>query len=169
MTPHALQAVLKVRFPSLAGTRVSRDFVGSLHSARDGCPPIGCSISMWPHHSSGEPIPAALLQRLRDSATFNSGITMVQYLSTALLDLRVHLLEQLPGTVESVEQQFREELGMPDALAMRFGLAQFQHIFSSTYAAGYYSYRWADALTADAAEYFAQHTGFRSRSGKEPG
>ena len=54
---------------------------------------------------------------------------------------------------------------MPDALAMRFGLAQFQHIFSSSYAAGYYSYRWADALTADAAEYFAQQPqGFYDRA-----
>ena len=59
------------------------------------------------------------------------------------------------------EQTFLQELKYPSQLVMRYRLAHFQHIFSSGYSAGYYSYRWADALTADAAEYFEkQEKGF---------
>ena len=160
---HALHGLLSnVKYPSLAGSRVPRDFVefpSQLFECWLDSEKVLRKYAL--HFQTGEPFPVELIDKMKNAANFHSAIDMVQYLSSALIDLRVHLLACFHGQVDQYEQEFLRELDYPPQLVMRYRLAHFQHIFSSGYSAGYYSYRWADALTADAAEYFeAQEDGF---------
>lgn len=112
------------------------------------------------HHETGEPIPDELVAKIRKARTFNQGFKTTEYLASALLDMRYHTVDPTEIEIDAFEREALEALGMPGELAMRHRSPHFGHIFATeSYAAGYYGYMWADVLTADAAEAFAEATG----------
>ncbi len=112
------------------------------------------------HHDTGEPIPDELVARIKRASTFNQGFATTEYLACALVDMRFHMTDATGLDVDAFERQTLAELGMPEAIVMRHRSPHFSHIFSGEgYSAGYYGYMWADVLTADAAEAFADAPG----------
>jgi peptidyl-dipeptidase Dcp len=112
------------------------------------------------HHETGEPIPAELVEKIQNAATFNEGFSTTEYLASALVDLAFHTTDPTGIDPDAFERETLDELGMPDELVMRHRSPHFGHIFSGEgYSAGYYGYMWADVLTADAAEAFADAPG----------
>ncbi len=112
------------------------------------------------HYQSGEPMPPSLVQKIKKAATFNQGFATTEYLASALLDMRLHTIDPTGIDPDAFEREALAALNMPDELVMRHRTPQFGHIFSGEgYSAGYYGYMWADVLTADAAEAFAEAPG----------
>ena len=112
------------------------------------------------HYKTGEPIPAELVAKIKKAATFNQGFATTEYLASALMDMRYHTVDPEGLDPDKFERETLKELGMPEELVMRHRSPQFGHVFSSEgYATAYYGYMWADVLTADAAEAFAEAPG----------
>lgn len=112
------------------------------------------------HYKTGEPLPAALLAKIQKAATFNLGFATVEYLSAALIDMKLHLKGAEPIDPDAFERDTLKALGMPKEIVMRHRTPQFSHVFAGDgYSAGYYSYLWSDTLTADAYEAFMQAKG----------
>jgi peptidyl-dipeptidase Dcp len=154
---HALHGLSsKVRYPSQAGTSVARDYVEFPSQVLEhwlDTPEVMQKYCV--HFETGEPIPQELIDKLKKAATFNQGFATVEYLASAIIDMKIHTSEELQIDPDQFERETLKEIGMPDELPMRHRTPHFAHIFSSdSYSAGYYSYLWADALTADAAEAF---------------
>ncbi|BDD01153.1 M3 family metallopeptidase [Persicobacter psychrovividus] len=113
------------------------------------------------HNKTGEPMPASLVKKIKAASTFNQGFATVEYLSSALMDMKYHMLKD-PSNLNprEFEQKTLADLKMPKEIVMRHRSTQFGHIFSGEgYAAAYYGYLWADVLTSDAAEMFAESKG----------
>jgi peptidyl-dipeptidase Dcp len=112
------------------------------------------------HNKTGEPMPAALVQKIKNAATFNQGFSTTEYLASALMDMKFHLADPANMDVDKFERETLAELKMPKELPMRHRTPHFGHVFSGEgYATAYYGYMWADVLTADAAEAFAEAPG----------
>jgi len=112
------------------------------------------------HYQTGEPMPDELVAKIRKASTFNQGFATTEYLASALVDMMYHTTDPTGIDPDAFERQALVELGMPTEIPMRHRTPQFGHIFSDEdYAAGYYSYIWAEVLTADAAEAFAEAPG----------
>jgi peptidyl-dipeptidase Dcp len=159
---HALHGLCSsVSYPSLAGTSVARDYVefpSQLLEHWLSTPELLGRFAR--HYRTGEPMPAALLAKIKQAATFNQGFATVEYLSAALVDMKLHLAGGSPIDPAAFERDTLAQLGMPDEVVMRHRTPQFSHIFAGDdYSAGYYSYLWADTLTADAFEAFAEGEG----------
>jgi len=102
-------------------------------------------------------MPEALVKKIEAAAKFNKGFDNVEYLSSALLDMRLHLDPAKAEDIAAFEREALAAIGMPRQIAMRHRLPHFGHLFSSdSYSAGYYSYLWADTLSADAFEAFTE-------------
>jgi oligopeptidase A len=122
------------------------------------------------HWQTGAPIPDKLLQKLQDSRTFQSGLATVRQLEFALFDLRLHRdydPAQGAQVLPTLEQVRREVSVLPPPSWNRMPNS-FSHVFAGGYAAGYYSYKWAEVLSADAfaafeESRFAAETGHRFR------
>ena len=113
------------------------------------------------HYETGEPLPPVLIDKINKAATFNQGFATVEYLGSALIDMKLHMSTELDIDPDKYEKETLASLGMPSELPMRHRTPQFMHIFSSdAYSAGYYSYLWSDALTSDAAEVFEEAGSF---------
>jgi peptidyl-dipeptidase Dcp len=158
---HALHGLNSaVAYPSLAGTNVARDFVELPSQLNERWLPTAQVLTRFcVHHETGEPMPKALAAKIEKARTFNKGFDTVEYLASAIVDMRAHLAA---GRIEprSFEKAVLDEIGMPREIVMRHRLPHFGHIFAGEgYAAGYYDYIWADTLTADAAEAFAEAPG----------
>jgi len=112
------------------------------------------------HHQTGEPMPPALVAKIRKAATFNQGFATAEYLASAIMDLKLHTTDPSGLDPDAFERQTLESLGLPPQIVMRHRTPHFGHVFSGEgYSAGYYGYLWADVLTADAAEAFAAAPG----------
>ncbi|MEO9970252.1 MAG: M3 family metallopeptidase [Hyphomonadaceae bacterium] len=112
------------------------------------------------HHETGEPIPAELVAKIKNAATFNQGFSTTEYLASALVDMRYHTVDPTGLDPDTFERETLESLGMPEEIVMRHRSTHFGHIFSGEgYSAGYYGYMWADVLTSDASEAFAESAG----------
>jgi peptidyl-dipeptidase Dcp len=112
------------------------------------------------HYRTGEPIPAELVTRIRNAATFNQGFETTEYLASALMDMKYHTIDPTGIDPAAFERETLAAMGMPRELVMRHRSPHFGHVFSSEgYAAGYYGYMWADVLTADASEAFEESPG----------
>ena len=109
---------------------------------------------------TGEPMPAELVAKIRKASTFNQGFATEEYLASALIDMKLHMTDPEGLDPDKFERETLAELSMPSELVMRHRTPQFGHVFSGEgYAAGYYGYIWADVLTSDAAEAFAEASG----------
>jgi len=112
------------------------------------------------HHETGEPIPDELVAKIERAATFSEGFATTEYLASALMDLAYHTIDPEGLDPDAFERETLARLGLPDEIVMRHRSPHFGHVFSGEgYSAGYYGYMWADVLTADAAEAFAEAPG----------
>lgn len=158
---HALHGLLSdVTYPSIAGTAVARDFVefpSQLYEHWLEQPQVLQRFAV--HYRTGEPMPAALLERLLASRTFNQGFATVEYTASALVDLEMHKIDKADETFDptAFEARVLDEIGMPEAMVMRHRAAHFQHVFAgSGYSSAYYSYLWSEVLDADGFRAFSE-------------
>ena len=159
---HALHGLnSNVTYPALSGTAVPRDYVefpSQLMEHWLSTPEVLQRFAV--HYQTGKPIPQELVEKIKRSATFNQGFATVEYLSAALVDMKLHLAGDQKIDPDAFERETLEQLGMPREIVMRHRLPHFLHIFSSdSYSAGYYSYLWSDVLTADAFGAFVEGKG----------
>jgi peptidyl-dipeptidase Dcp len=159
---HALHGLSSnVTYPSLSGTNVVRDYVefpSQLLEHWLSTPEVLNRFAV--HYQTGKPIPQELVDKINKAATFNKGFSTVEYLASALVDMKLHLAGSQKIDPDAFEKKTLAELGMPSEIVMRHRTPQFGHIFSSdAYSAGYYSYLWADVLTADAFSAFEEAGG----------
>jgi peptidyl-dipeptidase Dcp len=159
---HALHGLSSnVNYPSLSGTAVARDYVefpSQLLEHWLGTPEILNKYAL--HYQTGKPIPQELVGKIEAAEKFNEGFKTVEYLSSALVDMKLHLAADRPIDADKFERETLAALGMPAEIVMRHRTPQFNHVFSGDgYSAGYYSYLWSDTLTADAWEAFTEAGG----------
>ncbi|HEX2210550.1 MAG TPA: M3 family metallopeptidase [Longimicrobium sp.] len=160
---HALHGLnSNVDYPSLSGTAVPRDYVefpSQLLEHWLSTPEVLQRFAV--HYQTGQPIPQELVDRIERASAFNQGFATVEYLASALVDMKLHLAGNADIDPREFERRTLAELGMPREIVMRHRTPHFGHVFSSDgYSAGYYSYLWSDVITADAAEAFVQAGGF---------
>ncbi len=159
---HALHCLNSdVNYPSLAGTNVVRDFVEFPSQLNENWLTTAEMLSRFAlHYQTGAPIPPELAAKIKKAGSFNQGFATVEYLASALVDMKLHLAgDQLVEPAE-FERTTLASLGMPPEMVMRHRTPQFAHIFSSdAYSAGYYSYMWAEVLDHDAFEAFNEAGG----------
>jgi peptidyl-dipeptidase Dcp len=164
---HALHGLNSdVKYPSLAGTNVVRDFVEFPSQFNENWLPTAEVLSRFAvHYQTARPIPAPLVAKIKKASTFNQGFATVEYLASALVDMKLHLAGDGPIDPAEFERATLESLGMPPEVVMRHRTPQFAHIFSGDgYSAGYYSYLWAEVLDHDAFEAFNQEGGPYSKT-----
>tara|TARA_R110002073_G_scaffold32779_2_gene99003 strand:- start:10880 stop:13033 length:2154 start_codon:yes stop_codon:yes gene_type:complete len=160
---HALHSLnSKVNYPSQAGTSVARDYVEFPSQIMEHWLDTPEVLSQYAvHYETGKPMPQSLLDKIKNASKFNQGFDTVEYLSSAIVDMKLHTTDQTSIDPDAFEKQTLKEIGMPNEIPMRHRTPQFAHIFSSdSYSAGYYSYLWSDALTADAVEVFEEAGSF---------
>ncbi|MFZ8933906.1 MAG: M3 family metallopeptidase [Bacteriovoracaceae bacterium] len=162
---HSLHGILaNTKYPSLSGTNVYWDFVELPSQIMENWAFEKECLDMFAEHfESGEKIPQDFIQKIKDSANFHEGRATLRQLSFGLLDMAWHGSD--PSHVEDVEKF--EELAMGPASIMEKVKGtnmsvSFSHIFAGGYSAGYYSYKWAEVLDADAFEHFKEKGIFNS-------
>lgn len=112
------------------------------------------------HHKTGEVIPPELIAKIKNASKFNQGFATTEYLASALMDMKFHLADPENIDVDAFERDTLNDLKMPKELVMRHRTPHFGHVFSGEgYATAYYGYMWADVLTSDASEAFAEAPG----------
>ena len=139
----------EIMWPGLGGT--PRDFVEYPSQVNENWLLTPYVLNTYAkHYKTGEPIPAALVEKIKASDTFNQGFATVEYLSSAILDMKLHN-RSVPVTDPSAfETATLAEIGMPKEMVMRHRLPQFGHLFADDgYSAGYYSYLWSETMDAD--------------------
>jgi peptidyl-dipeptidase Dcp len=159
---HALHGLnSNVVYPTVSGTNVVRDYVEFPSQLLEHWLPTPKVLQRFAlHYQTGEPIPQELVDRIERASKFNEGFETVEYLSSALVDMKLHLAGDRPIDPDKFEREMLAELGMPREIVMRHRTPHFNHVFSGDgYSAGYYSYLWSDVLTADAAEAFTEAGG----------
>jgi len=147
---HAIHGLLtEVYYPSLGGSQ--RDFVEYPSQVNENWLLTRPVLERFAkHYKTGAPMPANLVKKIEASETFNQGFATVEYLSSALVDMKLHTREDGVVDVDAFEKATLAELGMPREMVMRHRLPQFGHLFSSdSYSAGYYSYLWSETMDAD--------------------
>jgi peptidyl-dipeptidase Dcp len=159
---HALHGLSSnVNYPSVSGTSVARDYVEFPSQVLEhwlSTPEILNKYAL--HYQTGKPIPPALVAKIEAAEKFNEGFKTVEYLSSALIDMKLHLAGNTKIDADKFERETLGSIGMPTEIVMRHRTPQFNHVFSGDgYSAGYYSYLWSDTLTADAWEAFTEAGG----------
>lgn len=157
---HALHGLLsQVKYPTLAGTNVARDFVeypSQINEHWLATPQVLKKFAL--HYQTGEPVPDELIKKMEQASTFNQGFATVEYLSSALVDMKLHLAGGQDIDIGEFERKTLAELGMPKSIVMRHRTPQFAHIFSGDgYSAGYYSYIWSEVLDQDSWKAFNEN------------
>ena len=169
---HALHGMFSnVKYPRFSGTSVPRDFVEFPSQVNE-------MWRFWPevlanyakHYQTGEPIPLALVEKLRATEKFNQGYATLELVSANLIDQAWHQLA--PGTVPGPDQVVAFETAALKKAGVdfapvppRYRSTYFAHIFSGGYSAGYYSYFWSEVLDADTVDWFKSHGGLTRANG----
>jgi peptidyl-dipeptidase Dcp len=159
---HALHGLSSsVSYPSLSGTSVARDFVELPSQILERWLPTPEVLTRFAvHHRTGEPVPPELVAKIERSETFNQGFDTVEFVASAMVDMKLHLAGATPVDPDAFERDTLKAIGMPEEIVMRHRTPHFSHVFAGDgYSAGYYSYLWADTLTADAWEAFTEAGG----------
>ena len=168
---HALHGMFSnVKYPRFAGTSVPRDFVEYPSQVNE-------MWAAWPevlknyakHYKTGEPLPQALLDKVKASEKFNQGFATTEYLGAALLDQAWHQITaaQAPDAdgVLAFEAAALKRAGVDFApVPPRYRTTYFSHIMGG-YSAGYYAYIWSEVLDADSVEWFKAHGGLTRANG----
>jgi peptidyl-dipeptidase Dcp len=138
-------------YPSLAGTSVPADFVeypSQLNEHYLSTPEVLSHYAL--HYQTGKPMPQALLDKIKKAHTFNQGFQVTEYLSNAIVDMKLHLAGEKEIDVAQFTKDTLAELGMPKEMVLRHPIMAFGHIFADDgYAAGYYSYLWSEVFDQD--------------------
>ncbi len=156
---HGLHGMLaNTTYPSLSGTSVYWDFVELPSQIMENwCYEAEALALFATHYQTGEVIPMALVQKIKESASFQEGMATMRQLSFGLLDMGWH--GQDPTGITNLKafetEQFAATQLYPDVKENAMSTA-FSHIFQGGYSSGYYSYKWAEVLDADAFEYFQE-------------
>ncbi len=168
---HALHGMLSnVKYPTLAGTNVPRDFVEfpsqfNEHWALD--PVVFANYAK--HYKTGAPMPAELVEKIKKSHTFNQGFETTEYLAAALLDMAWHSLPADAPTQDvakfTKDSLKKYNIDVP-AVPPRYKTPYFAHIWGGGYSAGYYAYLWSEVLDDDAYAWFKEHGGMTRENGQ---
>lgn len=182
---HGLHGLLSdVTYPRFSGTNVPRDFVelpSQFNETWAFDPEVLAHCAINVH--TGEPLPAELIERLREAKAFNQGHDTLEYLQATVIDLAWHSLSaaqaaelraqagddlvDAPAVAEQFEDDALERAGLLFSnIAPRYRTSYFQHVFAGGYSAGYYSYIWSEVLDADAERWFAEHGGLNREAGE---
>ena len=150
---HALHGLLsKAHYKSLSGTNTPRDFVELPSQFMENYayePEVLKTYAF--HYQTGEVIPDELIAKINAAGKFNQGFVTTELLSASILDMDFHELTTAEGLdVNAFEKQSLEKMGMIDEIIVRYRPTFYNHIFTTGYEAGYYSYTWAAVLDADA-------------------
>lgn len=156
---HALHGMLtQTHYPSVSGTSVKHDFVELFSQINEKwavAPEVMRCYAK--HYQTGEIIPDSLIEKMQRSAHFNSGFDTGELVAAALLDLRMHLIEDYSNfDCEAFENETREALSFIPEIEYRYRSTNFAHVFGGGYAVGYYAYLWAEVLDCDAFELFEE-------------
>ena len=167
---HALHGMFSnVTFPRFSGTSVPRDFVEYPSQVNE-------MWATWPevlknyakHYQTGEPLPQALVDKMKAADKFNQGYKTTEYLAATLLDQAWHQLkpEEIPTDTMAFEDAALKKYGVDFApVPPRYRSPYFSHTFSGGYSAGYYSYIWSEVLDADSVDWIKQHGGLTRENG----
>jgi len=168
---HALHGILAhVRYPTLAGTNVPRDFVEfpSQFNEHWGLDPI-VFANYAKHYQTGAPMPKALVDNLKKAHTFNQGFATTEYLAASLLDIAWHTVPSSAPMQDvdafEIDALHRFNVNVP-LIPPRYRTTYFAHIWSGGYQAGYYAYLWAEVLDDDAYAWFTEHGGLTRKNGQ---
>jgi peptidyl-dipeptidase Dcp len=156
---HALHGMLSdCTYESLSGTNVKRDFVELPSQIMENWAWEKEWLDTWAaHYETGEKIPDEILARLRESVTYNEGYACMRQLSFGLLDMAWHTLrEPFSGDIITFERAAMAQAELLPPVDGACMSVSFAHLFAGGYAAGYYGYKWAEVLDADAFSLFRE-------------
>ena len=156
---HALHGLLtKCNYKGISGTNVVRDFVELPSQINEHWATEPEVLKMYAkHYQTGETIPDSLIEKILNQKTFNQGFMTTELLAAAILDMNLHNLTDTQNLdVLAYEKEAMDKLGLIPEIAPRYRTTYFNHIIGG-YAAGYYSYLWANVLDNDAFEAFKEH------------
>ncbi|GAB6870575.1 M3 family metallopeptidase [Bacteroides rodentium JCM 16496] len=156
---HGLHGLLtKCQYLGTSGTNVARDFVELPSQINEHWATEPEVLKMYAkHYKTGEVIPDSLIEKILNQKTFNQGFMTTELLAAAILDMNLHNLTDTEGLdVVAYEKEAMDQLGLIPEIAPRYRTTYFNHIIGG-YAAGYYSYLWANVLDNDAFEAFKEH------------
>ncbi len=168
---HALHGMFSdVTYPTLSGTNVPRDFVEFPSQFNENWamePEVFAHYAR--HYQTGEPMPQAILDKIRKAGTFNQGFATTEYLEAALLDMAWHTLpaNTPQQDVDAFEAKALEDAGFDvPQVPPRYRTTYFAHIWEGGYAAGYYAYIWSEVLDHDAFAWFKENGGLTRENGQ---
>lgn len=158
-------------YPSLSGTSVARDFVEFPSQFNENWalyPEVLKNYAV--HYKTGEQIPQELIDKIKNSGTFNQGYSLTENLASSNLDMQWHTIaaSQKIEDVDKFEKEAlnKTKLDVVHAVKPRYRSTYFAHIFSGGYAAGYYSYLWTEMLDHDAYNWFEENGGLTRENGQ---
>lgn len=156
---HGLHGMLtQTHYPMVSGTSVKHDFVELFSQINEKwaiAPEVMRTYAK--HYQTGEVIPDTLIEKMQRSSFFNLGFETSELVAAALLDLRMHTLDDYTSfDCNKFEDEVRAELGFIPEIEYRYCSTNFAHVFSGGYAVGYYAYLWAEVLDCDAFELFKE-------------
>ncbi|MGE4234359.1 MAG: M3 family metallopeptidase [Bacteriovoracia bacterium] len=154
---HALHGLnSKVTYASLSGTNTARDFVEFPSQINENYL-LTPEVLKFLVNEKGEQLPKQLIDKIVQAKTFNSGFDTVEFLASAIVDMKLHLVSDRDVDPKLFERDVLTEIGMPKEIVMRHRIPHFGHLFADEgYAAGYYGYLWAQVLEYDAFEAFTE-------------
>lgn len=164
---HALHGMLSdCTYESLSGTNVKRDFVELPSQIMENWAWEKEWLDTWAaHYKTGEKIPSEMVESLRESLSYNEGYSCMRQLSFGLLDMAWHSLQEpFSGDIVSFERAAMAPAEMLTPAEGACMSVSFAHLFSGGYAAGYYGYKWAEVLDADAFSLFREKGIFDSET-----
>ena len=156
---HALHGMLtKCEYKGTSGTNVVRDFVELPSQINEHWATEPEVLKMYAkHYQTGEVIPDEIIEKILEQKTFNQGFMTTELLAAAILDMNLHTVTDVKNMdMLSFEKDAMDKLGLIPEIAPRYRVTYFNHIIGG-YAAGYYSYLWANVLDNDAFEAFKEH------------
>ena len=162
---HALHGFLsQCNYESVSGTNVARDFVEMFSQFNENFAFVPEILACYANNCrTGEPIPAALVDKIRKALQFNQGFAAGETCAASILDMKWHELsvEELAAfngadDIRAFEEKVCKEMGLIDQIIPRYRTSYFNHIIGSGYSAGYYSYLWSEVLAVDAWEKFKE-------------
>lgn len=156
---HALHGLLtQCKYKGVSGTSVAQDFVELPSQIMEHWAVSPEVLKMYAkHYQTRKAIPDSLIAKIENQALFNQGFMTTELLAAAILDMEMHCLTTMEGfDVLQFEKQLMDKLGLIPQIAPRYRSTYFNHIMGG-YAAGYYSYIWAERLDTDAFEAFKEH------------
>lgn len=155
---HALHGMLaNTTYPSLSGTSVYWDFVELPSQVMENwCYEPEALALFAKHYETGEIIPQAYVEKIKESASFLEGMATLRQLSFGILDMAYHAKSQTINDVKAFEKQAMASTSLYPDVTENCMSTSFSHIFQGGYSSGYYSYKWAEVLDADAFAYFQE-------------